>query len=340
MSNINNTNNIINNIIKSEKKSRAKDAMLVLIYFLLFLFFSWRVPFVVSALVIGFYFFILLDVPYEFVFRKTRKKWLAWSAYILVITFFAYAIASFFPTTIQQIYSIFEHIRNIGMNNETSALPSWIIKVFDELRANISNIMIKGLNNVINMLPTIFTMITLLVVTMIGIKNIKSYFKKKIDIFFLDDPSYGEKFVTTFFYEVTKYIKGQVLVSLITSVLTVVGLLFIGVPSAINLGVLTFLGGFFPFVGFLISAIPMYLLAITTGGLKSLIFLTILLLLVNQAESWIYGPKIQGKNLKLHWFVILIGIFIFGSLIGFVGVLIALPVLLFVRNYWKFYVKG
>ncbi len=49
-----------------------KDSLLVLTYFLLFLFFAWKVPFVVGALVLGFYFSVILSVPYDFVLKKDK----------------------------------------------------------------------------------------------------------------------------------------------------------------------------------------------------------------------------------------------------------------------------
>jgi AI-2 transport protein TqsA len=104
------------------------------------------------------------------------------------------------------------------------------------------------------------------------------------------------------------------------------------------LGILSFIGGFFPFVGLLLTAVPMYLLAFTSQGIKGMVWLTVVLVAVNQTESWFYGPKIQSSNLKIHWFVILLSIFILGSLLGFVGVLLALPILIFLRDYWSFYV--
>jgi predicted PurR-regulated permease PerM len=53
---------------------------------------------------------------------------------------------------------------------------------------------------------------------------------------------------------------------------------------------------------------------------------------------WILSPRIQSKSLKLHWFVILISILIFGDLFSFAGVLIALPSIMYIKNYWDFFV--
>ena len=313
----------------------SKDALLMLIYFLLFLFFAWKVPFVVGALVLGFYFSIILSVPYDFVLKKTNKKFLAVISYILVVFIFVYTIISFFPKTFDQVYKLFQASKDLNINGN---FPTWLVNAINELKSNISSILLSILNKVVGVLPSLITMLMFILVTMVGIESIKSYLAKNISILFVENPDYGKKFVYELFGDIRKYIRGQVLVSFISAFLTTLGLILLNIPSALTLGVLTFLGGFFPFVGLLISAVPMYLFAFSTGGLKSVIFLTFLLVGVNQAESWIYGPRIQSDNLKLHWFVIILAIFLLGDVLGFVGVLIAIPVLLFVRKFWKYYV--
>ncbi|WP_448379336.1 AI-2E family transporter [Fervidobacterium sp.] len=320
--------------IKAERVP-YRDMWLVLFYFLLFIFFAWKVPFVIGALVLGYYFSVILSVPYDYVLKKTGKRFLAIVSYILVIAIFVYAIASFFPIVINQINSVIQSVQSASLDLD---LPAWALKYLDEFKSNISSFLAQLIKYVANILPSLFTMVVLLIVTMAGVESIRFYFKEKVQLLFIDDPKYGGHFVVHFFSNVKRYLRGQVLVSFISASLTTVGLYIIGVPSALTLGILSFIGGFFPFVGLLLTAVPMYLLAFTSQGLKGMVWLTVMLVAVNQTESWFYGPKIQSSNLKIHWFVILLSIFILGSVLGFVGVLLALPILIFARDYWNFYV--
>ncbi|WP_448374642.1 AI-2E family transporter [Fervidobacterium sp.] len=311
------------------------DMLLVSLYFFLFVFLAWKAPYIIGALVLGFYFSIILSVPYDFVMKKTKIKYLAIGAYVLVVVIFNYAIISFFPTVIGQVNAVIQRAQGAQL---TLDLPSWAVKYIDELKVNVSAFLGEVVKYIANALPSLVTMVMLLIVTMLGIESIKVYFNNKVQLLFVDNPEYGERFIRQFFSDVRRYIRGQVLVSLISATLTTIGLYFIGVPSALTLGVLSFIGGFFPFIGLLITAVPMYLLAFTSQGVKGMLWLTVLLVAVNQTESWLYGPRIQGNNLKLHWSVIMLSIFIFGSILGFAGVLLALPILLFVRNFWRFYI--
>jgi predicted PurR-regulated permease PerM len=80
------------------------------------------------------------------------------------------------------------------------------------------------------------------------------------------------------------------------------------------------------------------MLAFSAKGIAGLLIGVIILILANQIEMWILSPRIQSKSLKLHWFVILISILIFGDLFSFAGVLIALPSIMYIKNYWDFFV--
>ncbi|MFN6991476.1 MAG: AI-2E family transporter, partial [Fervidobacterium sp.] len=140
--------------MKNNLKENVKnDRFIILIYFLIFLFLSWKVPFVIGALLIGFYLSALLNFSFDLVYLKTKKKWLAWFAYSLVIVIFMYALFSFLPITIQQIYNIFQEVKSFnadkGLDNLPN-LPNWIIKIFDDLRDNVSNLMIVILNKIIS----------------------------------------------------------------------------------------------------------------------------------------------------------------------------------------------
>jgi len=321
----------------SNKASHKRDRWLILVYFGIFLFLSQQVPYVVGAIVLAFYFSVILDVPYEYLLRKTKQKWLAVLSYVFVVVLFVYSVISFFPTVIDQVKSLFSQIQNINTNN---SLPDWVHNIIVQLGNNLSNIVMSLINQAITFVPSLVTMVMLLVATMIGLESIKSYIGRNLDLLFVEDPVYGREFATKLFSDVKRYVRGQVLVSFMSATFTTIGLFVLGIPSALTLGVLTFVGGFFPYIGIIVTSIPIYLLGFSVGGLNEIIWITVLLVGVNQAETWLYGPKIQSDNLKIHWFIIMASILIFVGIFGFSGVLIALPVLLFIRDFWKFYVKS
>ncbi len=64
-----------------------------------------------------------------------------------------------------------------------------------------------------------------------------------------------------------------------------------------------------------------------------------MIIVTNQIESWVLAPRIQGRRMKLNWFAIIIAIFFCAQFFGVVGVLLAIPLLIFFRDFWIQYVQ-
>jgi putative heme transporter len=122
------------------------------------------------------------------------------------------------------------------------------------------------------------------------------------------------------------FIRGQVLVSLCDGVFIGVGLLIVGVPLALPLAVLTFIGGFVPIVGALFAGALSVLVALVTNGFTSALIVLGIVLLVQQVEGNVLQPILQGKSLNLHAAVVLLAVAAGGTLYGIAGAFLAVPV--------------
>lgn len=122
------------------------------------------------------------------------------------------------------------------------------------------------------------------------------------------------------------FIRSQAAVGLIDGVLIGGGLLILGVPLALPLAVLTFLGGFIPIIGALIAgALAILVALVTQGGTTALIVLAIVVA-VQQIEGNVLQPILQGRALRLHEGVILLAVAAGSALYGITGAFLAVPV--------------
>lgn len=122
------------------------------------------------------------------------------------------------------------------------------------------------------------------------------------------------------------FIRVQALVSLIDAVLIGIGLVVLGVPLALPLAVLTFLGGFIPIVGALVAGALAVLIALVTQGLTTAIIVLVIIVAVQQLEGNVLQPFLQGQSLKLHGAVVLLAVTAGSSLGGIGGAFLAVPV--------------
>ena len=143
-------------------------------------------------------------------------------------------------------------------------------------------------------------------------------------------PRKAEPSVSEFVAEADKvlgeYVRGQLLVMLSLSVYYVAGLSLFGLTSAWPIGILTGMAVFVPYVGFGIGL----LLAALSGFLEMAPLQATLMLAVvfgfgQLLEGFVLTPRLIGERIGLHPLAVIFALLAFGQLLGFVGVLIALP---------------
>lgn len=140
-----------------------------------------------------------------------------------------------------------------------------------------------------------------------------------------------------------RYFRGQSLIALCVGILFAIGFKIIGLPLGIALGLFIGVLNLVPYLQ-TIGIIPMVLLSLLksaeTGENFWLIFgLSFLVLCIVQAIQDLYlTPKIMGKAMGLNPAIILLSLSVWGSLLGFIGLIIALPLTTLCLSYYKRFV--
>ena len=140
-----------------------------------------------------------------------------------------------------------------------------------------------------------------------------------------------------------KYFRGQGLVAFCVGILFSIGFLIIDFPMAIGLGMFIGLLNMVPYLQ-LIGFIPAILLAVVkasdTGQSFWLIMLGVLIVfaVVQAIQDTFLTPKIMGKVMGLNSAIILLSLSIWGSLLGILGMIIALPLTTLLITYYQKYI--
>ena len=120
------------------------------------------------------------------------------------------------------------------------------------------------------------------------------------------------------------FITGKIIDSIIIGLICFIGLTIMGMPYATMISVLIGVTNIIPFFGPLIGAIPSALLILLIEPNKCIIFIVFVIVL-QQFDGNILGPKILGDSTGLPGFWVLISLLVFGGLFGFVGMVFAVP---------------
>ena len=121
------------------------------------------------------------------------------------------------------------------------------------------------------------------------------------------------------------YVRGQGLIILIVSGLATVLFTLLGVRYSLALGVLAGMAEAVPFVGS-ISVVAALVLVTWDQGLNQLLVVLISYIVLNQLNNYVITPRLMSERLELHPFVVILAVLAGGSLGGFVGTLLALPI--------------
>ena len=133
------------------------------------------------------------------------------------------------------------------------------------------------------------------------------------------------------------FINGKIMDSAIIGVLCYIGCLIFKFPSALLVSVIIGVTNVIPFFGPFIGAIPATLLILIQNPIKALWFVLFVLVL-QQLDGNIIGPKILGNTTGLSSFWVLFAILLFGGLWGFVGMIIGVPLFAVIYDVLKKFV--
>ena len=123
------------------------------------------------------------------------------------------------------------------------------------------------------------------------------------------------------------YARIQMFVALVDAVGIGAGAAIIGVPLALPLGVLVFIGSFIPVVGALVTGAIAVLLALVANGWVNALIMLGIVLLVQQLESHILQPLVMGKAVALHPVAVILTVAAGSYLAGIPGALFSVPIL-------------
>lgn len=128
------------------------------------------------------------------------------------------------------------------------------------------------------------------------------------------------------------FIIGKLIDSLIIGILCFICLQIMKMPYAMLVSVIVGVTNVIPFFGPFIGAVPSFVLILLNSPMQSLYFL-IFILVLQQFDGNILGPRVLGNSTGLSSFWVLFAILLFGGLFGFVGMIVGVPLWAVILNF-------
>ncbi|MET0453240.1 MAG: AI-2E family transporter [Mycobacterium sp.] len=135
------------------------------------------------------------------------------------------------------------------------------------------------------------------------------------------------------FHSLAGYARATTLVALVDAIAIGSGVAIMGIPLALPLASLIFLGAFVPLVGALITGFLAVIVALLAKGFIYALITLGLIVAVMQLEAHVLQPLVMGRAVSIHPLAVVLGLATGGVLAGIVGALLAVPAIAFFNSF-------
>jgi predicted PurR-regulated permease PerM len=122
-----------------------------------------------------------------------------------------------------------------------------------------------------------------------------------------------------------RFLRSQVLISILVGIVIGVGFWIAGFPFALLLGVIAGIFNIVPYLGFIVTVLPAVLIALVSGNVAVGLLKVALVFGVEQFLENVFSPRIVGQSVGLHPVWVMLSIVLFAFFLGPIGLLIAVP---------------
>lgn len=253
--------------------------------------------------------------------------------YALLVSSLVYGLTNYIPKLINQVvemYNIILRFLNTSQSDEVAEIISSALGKleFQKYWGNIVNYILKfG-----KWLEIIIFVIVLSFFYLLQRNKVVEFTEKlgdsKISWLYNEFKYFGQKFTSSF----GKVIEVQLMIALLNTVFTIIGLWILGFPYLFALTILVFLLSLIPVAGVIISFIPIGIIGYQIGGLKMVLWAVIMILIIHALETYFLNPKLYAQKTKLPMFYTFIILIFSQYYMGIWGLIIGIPIFMFLMD--------
>lgn len=266
-----------------------------------------------AIIVIGFILFIIINLILPELIDVIELL-------IANVPYYAEEINKFIENNTEYLKELDGLISNINFDKES--IKNELVGFISGLLSSSISIVVSVIGIIVNLVISIIFSIYILTskekLQMQCTKILKAYFKEEIANKVIETAKTANKIFRSFFTI-------QCLEATILGILCIIGMLIFRIPYAVPIGILVGVTALIPVVGAFIGIIVGSVLIVSVNPIKVITFVVFVLVL-QQIEGNIIYPRVVGNSVGLPGMWVLVAVTVGGSLFGFVGMLLGVPV--------------
>ncbi|SFA71821.1 MULTISPECIES: AI-2E family transporter [unclassified Bacillus (in: firmicutes)] len=187
-------------------------------------------------------------------------------------------------------------------------------------------IMENNIGSILSALTGVATVLTVVPFALFYFLRDDEKFKPSILKHLPDDhKEEGNRILSDIDRTMSAYIVGQFIIALSDGILLYIGFLIIGIDNSLVLALFATSLTIVPFVGPILGIVPAIFVALLSSPIMVLKVI-IVAIVVQQIEGNLITPRVMSKSLDLHPLTVIFILLIAGSLYGFIGIIVAIPI--------------
>ncbi|WP_027365594.1 AI-2E family transporter [Desulfotruncus alcoholivorax] len=223
---------------------------------------------------------------------------------------------------------------SIQVEYDRAGIPDALRKIIDQRITWLEQLLVKQAERVVQIMlglaGYIFNIILAPIIAYYLLKDVEIYTERVVKLIPVQKRAEILQLGTEISRIIDSFVRGYLLVSVITGIMTGLAMAALGMELALMLGIFAGITNLIPYFGPFIGAVP----AITLAMLVSkwmVIKVMLAFIIIQQLEASVISPKILGSRVGLHPLFVILVLLAGGQLYGLTGLILAVPVAAILR---------
>ncbi|WHX99894.1 AI-2E family transporter [Neobacillus sp. DY30] len=323
---------MINNLIKSSGFKRIS-------IFVLLALVLYGLKDMINLILFTFIFTFLMDRLVIFLNRKIplNRKILVIASYSTIVGLLSYGLVKYLPMIIGEITALIRQITAFYTKEHDNIILNYLVSRLEEIQ--ISNYLERGFTFLITYFTDISTFgLQILIALLMSlfyllekprlVEFTKKFKTSKVASIYAEIEFFSLKFVGTF----GKVIEAQIIIAVVNCILTTIALWIFGFPQLGGLSIMILFLGLIPVAGVIISLIPLVIIGYSIGGIMTVLYVFIAIMIIHAIEAYILNPNLMSSKTNLPVFYTFLVLIFSEHFFGVWGLIIGIPVFVFILD--------
>lgn len=293
----------------------------------------------INLILLTFIFTFLMDRLVQFIEHKIplNRKLIVVISYASIVGLFSYGLVMYLPMIAGEITALIKQLTAFYTAKHDNIILNYFVSRIEEIK--ISSYLEQGFTFVLKYFTDISKiglqiLLALLMSLFFLLEKVrlvqftKKFRTSKVSSIYAEIEFFGRKFVGTF----GKVIEAQLIIAVVNCILTTIALWILDFPQLGGLSIMIFVLGLIPVAGVIISMIPLAIIAYSIGGMITVLYVGIAIMIIHGVEAYILNPNLMSSKTNLPVFYTFIVLIFSEHFFGIWGLIVGIPVFVFLLD--------